>query len=92
MVNKICAKLGLGDVKCRFVFVEDDEYTADNYLDMAVKLNNLGLKIDPVELKKITKLSFIDDTEKEWTPPKDTSKEWSPSDKADLKKELEEDK
>lgn len=68
VVNKVCDKLGLGDVKCKFVFVEDDEYTADNYLDMAVKLNQLGLKIDPAKLKKITKLSFIDDTEKEWTP------------------------
>lgn len=68
VVVKVCEKLGLGDVKCKFVFMEDDEYTADNYLDMAIKLNNLGMKIDPVELKKITKLTFIDDTEKEWTP------------------------
>ena len=80
VVGKICEELGLGDVKCRFTFVEDDEYTADNYLDMAIKLNGLGMKIDPVELKKLTKLTFIDDTEKEW----------SPEDKEQLKKEVEE--
>lgn len=91
VVGKICEKLGLGDVKCRFTFVEDDEYTADNYLDMAIKLNGLGMKIDPAELKKLTKLTFIDDTEKEWSPSKeDTNKEWSPEDKEQLKKELEE--
>lgn len=91
VVGKICEKLGLGDVKCRFTFVEDDEYTADNYLDMAIKLNGLGMKIDPAELKKVTKLTFIDDTEKEWSPSKeDTNKEWSPEDKEQLKKELEE--
>lgn len=91
VVGKICEELGLGDVKCRFTFIEDDEYTADNYLDMATKLNDLGMKIDPVELKKLTKLTFIDDTEKEWSPSKeDTNKEWSPEDKEQLKKELEE--
>ena len=91
VVNKVCSKLGLGDVKCKFVFVEDDEYTADNYLDMANKLKTLGIKVDASELKKITKLSFIDDSEKEWTPSKeDINKEWSPEDKEQLKKELEE--
>ena len=90
VVTKICEELGLGDVKCRFTFIEDDEYTADNYLDMAIKLNGLGMKIDPVELKKLTKLTFIDDSEKEWSPSKeDLNKEWSPEDKEQLKKELE---
>lgn len=91
VVNKVCSKLGLGDVKCKFVFMEDDEYTADNYLDMANKLMTLGIKVDASELKKITKLTFIDDSEKEWTPSKeDINKEWSPEDKEQLKKELEE--
>lgn len=90
VVNKVCGKLGLGDVKCKFLFVEDDEYTADNYLDMANKLKTLGIKVDASELKKITKLTFIDDSEKEWTPTKDENKEWTPEEKAQLKKELEE--
>ena len=90
VVNKVCGKLGLGDVKCKFVFMEDDEYTADNYLDMANKLMTLGIKVDASELKKITKLTFIDDSETEWTPTKDENKEWTPEEKAQLKKELEE--
>lgn len=90
VVNKVCEKLGLGDAKCKFVFVEDDEYTADNYLDMANKLKTLGIKIDASELKKITKLTFIDDSETEWTPTKDENKEWTPEEKEQLKKELEE--
>lgn len=57
---------------------------------MAIKLNGLGMKIDPAELKKVTKLTFIDDSEKEWSPSKeDLNKEWSPEDKEQLKKELE---
>ena len=40
-------------------------------------------------MKKVTKLAFIDDTEKVWTPTKgDESKEWSPEDKEDLKNEI----
>lgn len=89
VIGKICNRLGLGDVMCRFSFIEDDEYTADNYLDMATKLHSLGMKIDPVELKKVTKLSFIDESEQEWTPSKEeTNKEWSPEEKEELKKEL----
>ena len=75
---------------CRFTFVEDDEYSANDYLDMAAKLSGLGVKIDAAKLKEITKLDFIDDSQVEWTPdPKDTSTEWSPEDKEALKKELE---
>lgn len=32
--------------RVRFIYVEDSEYTADNYLDMALKLRDLGVKID----------------------------------------------
>lgn len=90
VVEKICERNGLGDVKCRFTFVEDDEYQAQDYLDMALKLNQLGVRVDAAELKKITKLSFIDETEKEWTPSKDDeSKEWTPEEKKQLKQEME---
>lgn len=75
---------------CRFSFVEDDEYSANDYLDMAVKLNSLGVKIDSAKLKEITKLDFIDDSTVEWTPtPEDASAEWSPEDKEELRKEIE---
>lgn len=90
VIVKICKKFNLGDVKCRFTFVEDDEYTADDYLEMALKLNQLGIRINPTELKRITNLSFIDDSEKEWTPNSNPSKEWSVEDKELLKKEMEE--
>lgn len=78
---------------CRFSFVEDDEYSANDYLDMAVKLNSLGVKIDSAKLKEITKLDFIDDSTVEWTPtPEDASTEWSPEEKDQLRKEMEESK
>lgn len=90
VLAKICRHLNLGDCLCRFEFVEDDEYSANDYLDMAKKMSDMGIAIDISELKKITKLAFIDDTEKVWSPTKeDESKEWSPKDKEQLKKELE---
>ena len=64
---------------CRFTFVEDDEYSANDYLDMASKL------------KEVTKLNFIDDTDVEWKPDEEsTSKEWTPEEKAELKASIEE--
>lgn len=75
---------------CRFSFVEDDEYKANDYLDMATKLNALGVKLDTSKLKEMTKLGFIDDTTVEWTPTQeDTSKEWTPEEKEELRKEVE---
>ena len=77
-------------VMCRFSFVEDDEYSANDYLDMAQKLNALGVKLDASKLKEMTKLSFIDDSAVEWTPTQeDTTKEWTPEEKEELRKEVE---
>ena len=90
VVNK-CVKQLYGDnasTLVRFTFVEDDEYTANDYLDMAVKLNSLGVKLDTTKLKEMTKLQFIDDSEHEWTPEK-PDKEWTPEEKAQLRKEME---
>lgn len=87
-VVKKCAKhLGYSEALCRFTFTEDAEYSANDYLDMAVKLNSLGVKVDATKLKDITKLDFIDDSEKEWTPA-EPSKEWSIADKESLKENL----
>lgn len=75
---------------CRFVFVEDDEYSANDYLDMANKLVSLGVKIDASKLKEVTKLDFIDDSVVEWTPTQEeTTKEWTPEEKEELRKEIE---
>ena len=90
VIKKCVSKLGNQKMMCRFSFVEDDEYSANEYLDMAVKLNSLGVKIDSSKLKQITKLDFIDDNAVEWTPTQeDASKEWSPEDKEQLRKEME---
>ena len=76
---------------CRFTFVEDDEHTANDYLDMAAQLKDLGVKIDNSKLKEVTKLNFIDDTDVEWKPDEEsTSKEWTPEEKAELKASIEE--
>lgn len=96
MTNSVvdkCVKNLFGDnaeTKVRFTYVEDDEYTADNYLDMALKLKDLGIKIDATKFKEMTKLGFIDDSQIEWSPePEKNDGEWTPSEKAELKKELE---
>ena len=91
IVPKIVKKL-FGDnaeTLCRFSFVEDDEYSAQDYLDMAIKATSIGLKIDAEEFKKATKLSFIQ-TDEVWSPtPQDETKEWSPEAKEELRKEME---
>jgi len=93
IVNK-CVKRLFGDSAeqlCRFTFVEDDEHSASDYLDMASKLKDLGVKIDNAKLKEVTKLNFIDDTDVEWKPDEEsTSKEWTPEEKAELKAQIEE--
>lgn len=89
VIKKICKALGYNEVLCRFTFVEDAEYSAKDYLEMAKVATDLGLKIKPDELKKLTNLSFIDDSEQEWSPTdEDESKEWTPEEKAKLKAEL----
>jgi hypothetical protein len=72
--------------------VEDEEYTANDYLDMAIKLNGLGVKLDTKKLKEMTKLAFIDDSDVQWKPADELkeTKEWTPSEKEELRKELEE--
>lgn len=70
VVPKVTKILFGQEALCRFTYVEDDEYSAQDYLDMATKLHALGVKLDPMKLKEITKLDFIsDDQVEEWTPP-----------------------
>lgn len=76
---------------CRFNFIEDDEFSTNDYIEMAMKLKDLGVKIDVQKFKAITKLQFIDDSDVEWEPENEpVSKEWTPEEKAELKKETEE--
>lgn len=90
VVSKVVQRLFPGKgVLCRFDFVEDDEYSAQDYLDMALKLNQIGVKLDPAKLKEATKLAFIKDVE-EWTPEPDKGDGgWTPEEKEELRKELE---
>ena len=93
VVTKCVKQLFGRNVKklCRFTFVEDNEYNANDYLEMANKLHALGVKIDTKKLKEMTKLQFIDDTDVEWKPDEEsTSKEWTPEEKAELKASIEE--
>lgn len=90
VVSKVVHRLFPGKRPlCRFDFVEDDEYSAQDYLDMALKLNQLGVKLDAAKIKEATKLAFIQDVE-EWSPDPDKGDGgWTPSEKEELRKEME---
>ena len=76
IVIKRCAeKLGYSRVDCRFEFVENDEFAAKDYVELAEKLHSMGVKIDSKKLKQLTKLDFIDDSETTWTPGNDAKEE-----------------
>ena len=55
----------------RFSYVEKDTTTTKEYLEYAQTLNGLGVKIDIPELKRLTGLSIISDTQNDtaiWSP------------------------
>ena len=65
--------LGEKSILCRFEFVENDNTTAEQYLEMASKLAAIGVPLNLSELKKLTNLSFIKDGSEKaaddvWTP------------------------
>lgn len=73
VVVKRCAeKLGYSSVACRFEFVESDEFEAKDYVELAEKLQKIGVKIDSKKLKEVTKLEIIDDSDMTWTPGNST--------------------
>ena len=51
VVKKCAQHLGYSKVACRFEFVEDDEFAAKDYVDLAEKLHSMGVKIDSKKLK-----------------------------------------
>lgn len=61
VVRKICREILGQDVLCRFSFVEDEEISAEQYLEMAQKLVGMNVPIDLTEFKKLTGISFIKD-------------------------------
>lgn len=65
-VNKIFPN---AEVKCRFAFVEQDDITPKEYLELAKQAQDMGMKIDVQTLKKLTGLQFISSNEAEvWKP------------------------
>ena len=75
VVKKCAQQLGYSNVACRFEFVENDEFEAKDYVDLAEKLHSMGVKIDSKKLKELTKLDFIDDSDMTWTPGNDAKEE-----------------
>ena len=60
------------NILCHFEYVEKDDTKPQEYLDLAQKCRDLGLKIDISKLKELTGLQFIsDDVESVWTPAND---------------------
>lgn len=57
------------ETKVRFEFIESQETKPIEYLELAQKARDLGLKVDIQKLKEITGLTFIAEEEKDlWTP------------------------
>lgn len=57
--------------KVRFEFIEVDEVKPLEYLELAQKARDLGLKVDVQKLRDLTGLTFIAEEEKDlWTPEK----------------------
>ena len=75
VVRRCAEHLGYSRVECRFEFVESDEFEAKDYVELAEKLQSMGVKIDSKKLKELTKLDFIDDSDMTWTPGNDAKEE-----------------
>lgn len=58
-IEKICREILGQDRLCRFKFTEQDDTTAAEYLELALKARDLGAAIDIAKLKDITNLEFI---------------------------------
>ena len=67
-----CVKRKFGrnaETKIRFEFVEADETSPEEYLELAKKARDLGLTVDIQKLKELTHLTFIGDKEQDlWQP------------------------
>lgn len=72
-----CVKNLFGDkaeVLCRFNFIEDDNTSIEQYLNYAKICKDMGMTVDIQKLKELTKLSFINELEKDvWTPQRNES-------------------
>lgn len=78
MVVEKCVKKVYGndaEVKVRFEFVEQNETTPDEYLELAKKAKELGLKVNVQKLKELTNLDFISEEEQDLWQPEQNAEE-----------------
>ena len=73
VVDKCVQKLfGNEESLVRFEFIEADDTKPSEYLELAQKCRDLGIKINVQKLKEMTGLQFINDEEQDvWTPKKE---------------------
>ena len=68
VVKRCCKELGQ-DVLCKFQFVEQDTTSPAEYIELALKVQQLGGTVDLKKLKELTNLQLIADGQDElWTP------------------------
>lgn len=68
-VDKVAREILKEDCLCHFEYVEKENTKPEEYLDLAKKCVELGIKVDINKLKELTGLQFISDNESElWTP------------------------
>ena len=78
MVVDKCVKKIFGENEeplVRFEFIEADDTTPAEYLDLAQKCKALGIKIDIQKLKEVTQLQFISDVEQDMWQPEEATEE-----------------
>ena len=69
VIDKCVKKVYGAETKVRFEFVETQETKPIEYLELAQKARDLGLKVDVQKLRELTGLTFIAEEEKDlWTP------------------------
>lgn len=80
-VAKVCRFLGQ-ETLCRFTYVEDEDVTPQEYIEMAKNLKELGAGIDLAKLKELTKLDFISIGSGD-EQQQDEATVWQPAEKGD---------
>ena len=75
-IKKICRDILNQPTRCRFQFVEQDDTTPTEYLELAKAAKDIGAAIDIGKLKELTKLGFIQMPDN----PNGEVEAWSPTD------------
>lgn len=70
-VKKVVEFLGDDEVLCRFSYIDDDDISVKEYIEILKGLKDAGVNVDMKEFKKVVGLSFINTDKSE-------SEEWSP--------------